>query len=201
MKWIVLLLFITFTPPFSVTIPSRTYRWKYAPLITPPPRTCPDTEHLCKCAWPGPITPPPPECGWRHTGNVQGGGVRLWMSKSVGVFQFFGGRMTTRGQCPEWGFFSIFRRADDVTRTMSKGGGVLVNVLTPPPLQEILYPRLYSACSTHPSSDPPPPHLDCWLRVWLRLYDRILCMSWESDVDANDSVLLKCYLSYSRSCP
>ena len=75
----------------------------------------------------------------------------------------------------EWGYFSIFRRADDVTRTMSKGGGggvlvnvqeckrgylsffggrmtsrgqcprgvgVLVNVLTPPPLQEILYPRL-----------------------------------------------------------
>ena len=26
------------------------------------------------------------------------------------------------------GCFSIFRRADDVTRTMSKGGGVLVNV-------------------------------------------------------------------------
>ena len=41
----------------------------------------------------------------------------------------------------EWGCFSIFRRADDVTRTMSKGGGVLVNV-SPPPLQEILYPRL-----------------------------------------------------------
>ena len=42
----------------------------------------------------------------------------------------------------EWGCFSIFRRADDVTRTMSKEG-VLVNVFTPPPLQEILYPRLY----------------------------------------------------------
>ena len=28
----------------------------------------------------------------------------------------------------EWGCFSIFLRADDVTRTMSKGGGVLVNV-------------------------------------------------------------------------
>ena len=32
----------------------------------------------------------------------------------------------------EWGCFSIFRRADDVMRTMSKGGGVLVNVFTPP---------------------------------------------------------------------
>ena len=69
--------------------------------------------------------------------------------------------MTSHGQCPrggglvnvqEWGCFSIFWRADDVTRTMSKGGGgVRVNVF--PPLQEILYPRL---CSTHPSSDPPP---------------------------------------------
>ena len=59
------------------------------------------------------ITPPPPpplECGWRHADNVQGGGC-LWMSKSGGVFQFSGGRMTSR-----------------VTRTMSKGGGVLVNV-------------------------------------------------------------------------
>ena len=55
--------------------------------------------------------------------------------------------MTSRGQCPrgcvlvnvkEWGSFSIFRRADDVTRTMSKGG---------------VHPRL---CSTYPSSDPPP---------------------------------------------
>ena len=28
----------------------------------------------------------------------------------------------------EWGCFSNFLRSDDVTRTMSKGGGVLVNV-------------------------------------------------------------------------
>ena len=48
--------------------------------------------------------------------------------------------MTSRGQCPrgwvlvnvqEWGCFSIFRRVDDVTRTMSKGG-VLVECLPPP---------------------------------------------------------------------
>ena len=45
--------------------------------------------------------------------------------------------MTSHGQCPrrgvlvnvqEWVCFSIFWRADDVTRTMSKGG-----VLHPPP--------------------------------------------------------------------
>ena len=33
----------------------------------------------------------------------------------------------------EWGYFSFFWRADDVTQTMSKGGEVFVNVLTPPP--------------------------------------------------------------------
>ena len=47
--------------------------------------------------------------------------------------------MTSRRQCPRGGcacerprvgVFVIFCRADDVTRTMSKGG-VLVNVLTP----------------------------------------------------------------------
>ena len=30
------------------------------------------------------------------------------------------------------GYLSFFGGADDVTRTMSKGGGVLVNVLAPP---------------------------------------------------------------------
>ena len=65
------------------------------------------------------------------------------MSKSGGVFQFFGGRMTSRGQCPggggvlvnvqEWGCFSILRRADDVTRTMSKGGGACECLHPPPP--------------------------------------------------------------------
>ena len=47
-------------------------------------------------------------CGLRHTGNVQGGGVLV--------------------NVQEWVYFSIFRRADDVTRTMSKGGCLIVNV-------------------------------------------------------------------------
>ena len=46
------------------------------------------------------------------------------------------------------GGFSIFRRADDVTRTMSKGG--------------------CAWCSTHPSSDPPPP--PGWLATGLYSY-------------------------------
>ena len=38
----------------------------------------------------------------------------------------------------EWGRFSIFRRAGDVTRTMSKGGGGACECLhPPPPFQEI----------------------------------------------------------------
>ena len=44
----------------------------------------------------------------RHAGNVQGGGAC---------------------ECPRGGgCFSNSRRVDDVTRAMSKGGGVLVNV-------------------------------------------------------------------------
>ena len=42
--------------------------------------------------------------------------------------------------CQEWGCFSIFLRADDGTRTMSKGGGVLVknpvSAPAPPPFQK-----------------------------------------------------------------
>ena len=67
----------------------------------------------------------------------------------------------------EWGWFSIFWRADDVTPDNVQGGGVLVNVFTPP-LQEILYPRL---CSTHPSSDPPPPG---WLATGLLVIRRLI---------------------------
>ena len=76
--------------------------------------------------------------------------------------------MTSHGQCPrggvlvnvqEWGCFSIFLRADDVTRTMSKGGGVLVknpvSAPGPPPpfknpgsapdyLYYLAYSKLYS---------------------------------------------------------
>ena len=65
-----------------------------------------------------------------------------------------GMRMTSHGQCPwggvlvnvqEWGCFSIFLRADDVMRTMSKGGclwKILYPRLDPPPLSKILEPPL-----------------------------------------------------------
>ena len=66
--------------------------------------------------------------------------------------------MTSHGQCPrgvcvlvnvqEWGCFSNVLRADDVTRTMVQGGGVLVkNPVSAPgplPLSKILDPRLLS---------------------------------------------------------
>ena len=62
--------------------------------------------------------------------------------------------MTSHGQCPmgvlvnvqEWGCFTIFLRADDVTRTMSKGGCAFekscIRAWTPPPLSKILDPPL-----------------------------------------------------------
>ena len=43
-------------------------------------------------------------------------------------------------ECPRVGCFSIFLRADDVTRTMSKGGGACekscIRAWTPPPFQK-----------------------------------------------------------------
>ena len=68
--------------------------------------------------------------------------------------------MTSHGQCPRGGAcecprgvcFPIFRRADDVTRTMSKGGWC-------------------AWCSTHPSSDPPP--------TWLAGYGPGYCCTRE----------------------
>ena len=107
----------------------------------PPLELVPILKTYAKCAWPGPITPHPPwnvddvtramskgacacECprvgvfcnfsegGWRHADNVQGGGVLV--------------------NVQEWGCFSIIRRADDVTRTMSKGGGGACECLHPP---------------------------------------------------------------------
>ena len=81
---------------------------------TPPP-TCPDPENLCKVCVTG-TDHPPYLLGTCKGPNDQAGGV----------CQFFGGWMTSRGQCLR--------------------GGVLMNVFTPPPLQEILYPRLLGAC-------------------------------------------------------
>ena len=92
-------------------------------VITPPsPWTCPDPKNLCKVCVTGTDHPPPPwnvddvtramtwgggaceypsgdvnfsEGGWRHAGNVQGGGVL------VNVLNAERQRvMTSRGQCP-----------------------------------------------------------------------------------------------------
>ena len=83
-------------------------------------------------------SPPPP---W----NVDD--VTRAMSKGVvlvhecprvhgGAFQFFGGRMTSRGQCPRGVLVDVLKaEGDDVTRAMSKGGGAC-ECIHPPPLQE-----------------------------------------------------------------
>ena len=52
----------------------------------------------------------------------------------------------------EWGCFSNFLRADDVTRTMSKGGGLVKNPVSapgpPPPPSKILDPPLVTGMWT-----------------------------------------------------
>ena len=79
-----------------------------------------------------------------------GGGACECPRGGGGVFPFFGGRMTSRGQCPrggvpvnvqEWGGGGVFQ-IDDVTRTMSR---------VVPPIQV----------------QTPPPHLAGWLRAWV----------------------------------
>ena len=76
--------------------------------------------------------------------------------------------MTSHGQCPrgvlvnvqEWGYFSIFWGADDVTRTMSKGGCLWMSSLGPP-----LSGNPVSAPVFHPSKfrPPPPPTTTTWM--------------------------------------
>ena len=57
----------------------------------------------------------------------------------------------------EWGCFSIFWRADDVTQTMSKGGGgCLWNVFTPPPFKKSCIRACY-LCKISGKSTPLPP--------------------------------------------
>ena len=59
-------------------------------------------------------------------------------------------------ECPRVGCFSIFRRADDVTRTMSKGGGACECLHPPPPFRKSCRPT--RACIVfHPSKFRPPP--------------------------------------------
>ena len=87
---------------------------KLDPLLNPPPlllvdlRWTPVADPGCVCVT-GVITPTPLECGWRHTGNAQGGGVLV--------------------NVQEWGW-----NVDDITRTMSKGlWKILYPRLDPPP--------------------------------------------------------------------
>ena len=67
----------------------------------------------------------------------------------------------------EWGCFSISRRADDVTRTMSKGGVCACECLHPPFRKSCI-----RACVPPIQVQTPPPphtHLDGWLRACIGL--------------------------------
>ena len=107
--------------PIKVTIPSS-YRWKYAPLwlINHPRRLELDSlflpwyrqpnhtlyhRRMGRGGWGGAAAPPPPQL----LGNsvFWAAAVLFWGSsnggRGGGVFQFSGGRMTSRGQCPRGG--------------------------------------------------------------------------------------------------
>ena len=90
--------------------------------------------------------------------------------------------MTSHGQCPRGGAcecprggcFPIFRRADDVTRTMSKGGacecprvGAFFKLMT----SRGQCPKGAGVRLVfHPSKFRPPPHMAGWLRAWCWIY-------------------------------
>ena len=85
----------------------------------------------------------------------KGGGVLVNVQEG-GVFQFFGGRMTSHGQCPRGGACECPRVGAFFKLMTSRGQ----------------CPRGGCAwCSTHPSSDPPP-HLAGWLRACYTHYSR-----------------------------
>ena len=77
--------FSNFVPPFTNFVPPFS---NFVPPFSKPMQSVRDRNR--------PITPPPLdlECGWRHTGNVQGGACEC---PRVGAFFKL---MTSRGQCP-----------------------------------------------------------------------------------------------------
>ena len=85
----------------------------------------------------------------------KGGGVLVNVQEG-GVFQFFGGRMTSRGQCPRGGACEC-PRVGAFFKLMTSRGQCPRGVVC-------------AWCSTHPSSDPPPPHLAGWLATGLYMY-------------------------------
>ena len=91
-------------PPFGPRCRLFNIGPKVGPPLGPPPlfaclRWTPVADP--GCVWQG-WSPPPPWNVDDVTRAMPKGGC-LWMSKSGGVFQFFWGRMTSRGQCPRGG--------------------------------------------------------------------------------------------------
>ena len=139
----------------------------------PPLELVPILKTYCKVFVTGTDRPPPLECGWPHIGNVQGGGgacecprVGVFLNFSEGgwrhadnvegglvlvnvqgggVFQFSGGRMTSRRQCP-------------------RGGG-LWNVSPPPSGNPVSAPVICVKFRANQPLCPPPQSVP--IRLWL----------------------------------
>ena len=78
-------------------------------ITPPPPELVPILKTYCKVFVTGTDHPPPPWNVDDVTQEMSKGGGACECPRVGVLFQFFGGRMTSRGQCP-------------------RGGGVLVNV-------------------------------------------------------------------------
>ena len=100
----------------------------------PPLELVPILKTYAKYAWPGPITPPPPWNVDDITRAMSKGVGCLWMSKSGGVFQFVGGRMTSRGQCPRGGACECLHPPP------FRKSCIRAWIGTPPPPKKKLYP-------------------------------------------------------------
>ena len=68
-------------------------------------------------------------CGLRHMGNVQGGGGGACECARVGVF--FGGRVNVQ----EWGYLSFFGGRMTSRRQCPRGGGACECLDPPPPFR------------------------------------------------------------------
>ena len=100
------------------------------------------------CVWQGWSPPPPLECGWRHTGNVQGGGGGACECPRVGVFF----------NLSEGGW----RHADNV----QEGGGGYLWISKSGGVFQFFEGQMTSGGAYCDCLHPPPPFRKSCIRAW-----------------------------------